>query len=131
MGAQAQLPAYRALSGNLRLSYAQFEELERFTRYGARLEHERRRELERGRRVREVLKQTPSDPRTAVEQIAVLIGVTSGAFDGLEPGEIAPLERRLREHLGRLETVAEHITAGRALDDHDRRSITDLLRELT
>lgn len=131
VGAQAQLPAYRALSGNLRLSYAQFEELERFTRYGARLEHERRRELERGRRVREVLKQTPSDPRTAVEQIAVLIGVTSGAFDGLEPGEIAPLERRLREHLGRLETVAEHITAGRALDDHDRRSITDLLRELT
>ncbi len=41
VGGHAQLPAYRSLSGNLRLSHAQFEELERFTRYGARLEAQR------------------------------------------------------------------------------------------
>lgn len=130
VGGKAQLPAYRSLSGNLRLSHAQFEELERFTRYGARLEQERRRELERGRRVREVLKQAPSDPRTVVEQIAVLVAVSGGAFDGVEPGELAPLEQRIREHIGRLDPVAEHIAAGRELDDHDRRAVIDLVGEL-
>src|SRR5690606_24704042 len=47
VGGSAQLPAYRAVTGDLRLAYAQFEELERFSRYGARLEQERERQLER------------------------------------------------------------------------------------
>ena len=49
--------AFRAVAGDLRLSYAQFEELEAFARFGTRLDEETRRTLERGRRVREILKQ--------------------------------------------------------------------------
>ena len=48
--------------GALKLNYAQFEELERFSRYGDRLEKTKLRALERGRRVREVIKQPPFQP---------------------------------------------------------------------
>jgi F-type H+-transporting ATPase subunit alpha len=96
VGGRAQRPAYRSLGGNLRLAYTQFEELERFTRYGARLEDERREQLDRGRRVREVLKQAPSDPLSPIEQLAVLIAVTEGALDDVDIDDIADITERLR-----------------------------------
>src|SRR5659263_314012 len=57
VGGKAQRPAYKAVAGDLRLSYSQFEELETFSRFGTNLEEETRQALERGRRVRETLKQ--------------------------------------------------------------------------
>ena len=61
MGGKVQLPAFRAVAGNLRLMYAQFEELETFARFGTQLDAETRRKLTRGLRVREVLKQREHD----------------------------------------------------------------------
>src|SRR5512137_2999127 len=62
VGGKTQLPAYRTVVGDLRLSYAQFEEMEAFSRFSARLDESARRILERGRRVRETLKQRQYDP---------------------------------------------------------------------
>jgi len=56
VGGKTQLPAYRSVAGDLRLSYSQFEELESFSRFGTRLDDATRRTLERGWRVREILK---------------------------------------------------------------------------
>ncbi len=81
VGGRAQLPAYRAITGALRLSYSQFEELERFSRYGARLDREREHLLERGRRVREVLKQPRYQPLDVDEQMAILAAVVGGTLD--------------------------------------------------
>lgn len=78
VGGKTQLPAYREVAGDLRLSYAQFEELEAFARFGTRLDEATRQTLERGRRVREVLKQHQYQPMPVAEQIAVLLAVTSG-----------------------------------------------------
>jgi F-type H+-transporting ATPase subunit alpha len=61
VGGKAQLPAFRAVAGDLRLMYAQFEELETFARFGTQLDAETRRKLTRGLRVREVLKQREGD----------------------------------------------------------------------
>jgi F-type H+/Na+-transporting ATPase subunit alpha len=61
VGGKVQLPAFRAVAGNLRLMYAQFEELETFARFGTQLDAETRRKLTRGLRVREVLKQREHD----------------------------------------------------------------------
>ncbi len=91
VGGSAQLPAYQAVTGDLRLAYAQFEELERFSRYGARLERERERQLERGRRVREVLKQQQYNPLTVEHQIAALAAVVGGAFDAVPAAEVTSL----------------------------------------
>ena len=87
VGGKAQRPAYRAVAGDLRLAYAQFEELEMFARFGTRLDAQTRRQLERGQRVREVLKQPQYQPIPVTDQLAVLVATTQGLFDPV------PLER--------------------------------------
>lgn len=95
VGGSAQLPAYKAVAGDLRLAYAQFEELERFSRYGARLDAQREAQLERGRRVREVLKQSQYDTLPVDRQIATLAAAVAGAFDAVPAAEVASVADRL------------------------------------
>ena len=87
VGGKAQLPAYRSVAGELRLSYAQYEELETFARFGTRLDPETRRRLERGRRVRAVLRQSQYEPLAVSAQIATLLAATGGLFDAIDAGE--------------------------------------------
>jgi F-type H+-transporting ATPase subunit alpha len=81
VGGKAQLPPYRKLAGELRLTYSQFHELEAFSRFGTRLDEHTRQTLEHGKRVREVLKQNQFSPLSVGEQIAVLMAVNSGLLD--------------------------------------------------
>lgn len=83
VGGKTQRPAYRAVAGDLRLSYSQFEELEAFSRFSGRLDDETRAALARGQRVREVFKQSQYETLTVAEQIATLSAVTGGVFDAL------------------------------------------------
>jgi F-type H+-transporting ATPase subunit alpha len=116
VGGQAQMPAYRAVTGDLRLSYSQFEELERFSRYGARLEREKERALERGRRVREVLKQARYEPMSLREQIATLVAVTDGVFDQVPIGDVERVSRRLaRDLVSRHAEPFDAVAEGRRL----------------
>jgi F-type H+-transporting ATPase subunit alpha len=129
VGGQAQLPAYRTVVSQLRLSYAQFEELERFSRYGARLEEQMRQTLEHGRRVREALKQPPSRPIPAAEQVAVLLAVSEGLFDELAPDSVATAEHAVRAAVRELLAEAtERIHNGSPLGDDDRQALLDMAR---
>jgi len=96
VGGKAQLPAYRLVAGDLRLSYSQFEELESFSRFGTRLDEATRRVLERGWRIREILKQPQYEPMPASEQIAALIAVTGGAMDKVPIEKVLEGERKVR-----------------------------------
>ncbi|MDD5170735.1 MAG: alternate F1F0 ATPase, F1 subunit alpha [Syntrophales bacterium] len=96
VGGKAQLPAYRAVAGDLRLSYSQFEELESFSRFGTRLDDATRRVLERGWRIREILKQPQYRPMPASEQIAALMAVTGGALDHVPVPDIGSTETKIR-----------------------------------
>jgi len=100
VGGRAQLPAYRKVAGDLRLTYSQFQELEAFARFGTRLDDDTRAKLEHGRRVREILKQDRFAPMTAGEQAAVLLAVTKGLFDELKVGEVLDAEKHLLTRLG-------------------------------
>ena len=128
VGGRAQLPAYRSVGGSLRLFYSQFEELERFTRYGARLEPGRRRELERGRRVREALRQGDGEPRSVAEQLFVLVAVTQGAFDDLPPDRVRQFERHLQVHSEALPDIRRHISRGEELSEDDLGEIVAFAR---
>jgi F-type H+-transporting ATPase subunit alpha len=99
VGGKTQLAAFRAIAGDLRLAYTQFEELEAFARFATRLDEATRRTIERGRRVREVLKQPQYDTLSVAEQIAVLIAAVSGALDAVPVGRVAQVERFLRSLL--------------------------------
>jgi len=96
VGGKAQRAAYRAVAGNLKLAYAQFEELESFARFGARLDDQTRRTIDHGQRIRACLKQPENTPLSLSGQIAVLLALTEGLFDqvpleGMDAAEAAVL----------------------------------------
>jgi proton translocating ATP synthase F1 alpha subunit len=99
VGGKTQLAAYRAVASDLRLSYSQFEELEAFARFGTRLDEETRKTLERGRRVRAILKQSQYEPIPVPEQIAALVAVTAGIFDDYSEDQIGDAEREVRNEI--------------------------------
>jgi F-type H+-transporting ATPase subunit alpha len=128
VGGKAQLPAFRSVAGDLRLSYAQFEELETFSRFGTRLDEETVRKLERGRRVREILKQDEHDLLPMPEQITVLLAATQGLLDAIGVERVRDAEKRLREAAQRLSDVWKRVEEGDKLDEDAREAILDLTR---
>ena len=130
VGGKTQLPAYRAVAGDLRLSYSQFEELEAFSRFGTQLDEATRSSLARGQRVREVLKQNQYQPIPVAEQIAVLLAVTRGLFDNVPLENIAAAEIRIRKIMvEKLPDFCKKIEAGEKLTESDRTVIISVLQE--
>ncbi|MBN2409328.1 MAG: alternate F1F0 ATPase, F1 subunit alpha [Candidatus Aminicenantes bacterium] len=124
VGGKTQLPAYRTVAGDLRLAYSQFEELERFSRFGARLDEDTRKTLERGRRVREVLKQDQFQPSTVPQQIAVMVAVTEGLLDDLPLDRVGEVKKRIQQRIhDELPDVAEKIEKGREFAPEDRDAV--------
>jgi F-type H+/Na+-transporting ATPase subunit alpha len=130
VGGKTQLPAYRAVAGDLGLSYAQFEELETFARFGTRLDDETRRTLSRGERVREVLKQGQFQTLPVSEQIAVFLAVTGGSFDPMPVEKIGPAEAAIRRAVReKLPQINRRIETGEKLTDQDREAMTDVITD--
>ena len=94
---KTQLPAIRSVVEELRLQYAQFAELEIFTRFGATVEEKTQKMIERGRRIREVLKQPRLDPLGAGEQVVVFLSVDRGMVDNIPIEKLARFQQMLRE----------------------------------
>ena len=129
VGGKAQLPAYRAVAGSLRLSYTQFEELETFARFGTRLDDETRKTLEHGRKVREILKQPQYAPILVAEQMAVLLAGSEGLLDGIVPEGVSAAEAIIREAATTvLPEICSRIEAGEKLGDEDRKRLLDTAR---
>lgn len=99
VGGKAQKASYRAVAGALKLSYAQFEELETFARFGARLDAETRKAIEHGRRIRACLIQSELAPIPASEQIAILLALTDNLFDGIPLEAMVKAQQAIKEAL--------------------------------
>jgi F-type H+-transporting ATPase subunit alpha len=131
VGGKAQLKAYREVTGDLRLSYSQFEELERFSRFGTRLDEETRKTLEHGYRVRAMLKQDQYRPMPAAEQIAVLLIVSEGVLDEAPVERIPEIEQAVRTQFReQYEDIRNRIQDGEALSNEDREKILELGRQV-
>ncbi|TAM62720.1 MAG: alternate F1F0 ATPase, F1 subunit alpha [Rhodanobacter sp.] len=127
VGGKAQRAAYRAVAGDLKLAYAQFEELETFARFGARLEEDTRKRIEHGRRIRACLKQAEFSPVPVPAQIAVLLTLMAGLFDPVPLDRMAAAEQAVRDAATDLpqDLCARFDTAAK-LDDKDRATIIDI-----
>ena len=127
VGGKAQLPAYRAVAGNLRLTYSQFVELEAFARFGTRLDEETQKTLERGKRVREVLKQGQYSPLPASEQMAVLMAVNEGLFDDVPLPQMPRVQEEVRDAVRReLTDFSEKIRKGGKIEEEDKRALIEV-----
>jgi F-type H+-transporting ATPase subunit alpha len=98
VGGNAQIGAMRKISGPLRLNLAQFRELAAFAEFGSELDAASLAQLERGRRVVEVLKQPQFQPVPVEEQVLVLYAVTEGYMDDIPTEDVRRFERGLREY---------------------------------
>jgi F-type H+/Na+-transporting ATPase subunit alpha len=129
VGGKAQRPSYRAAAGNLKLAYAQFEELESFARFGARMDTETQKIVEHGRRIRECLKQPESAPVSVSEQITVLLALSEKLFDAIPLAQMPAAARALHTAIGRLpEGIGARFESADKLKDEDRKTVTELAR---
>jgi F-type H+-transporting ATPase subunit alpha len=127
VGGAAQQAAYRAVAGDLKLAYAQFEELETFARFGTRLDDSTRKIIEHGRRIRACLKQPESQPVSMVEQITVLLALASGLFDRVPLEKTSNAERALRNVVAEIPVdVMDRLSSEGKLSDADRKTIMDV-----
>ena len=130
VGGEAQWAAYRAVAGDLKLAYAQFEELETFARFGARLDDDTRRIIEHGRRIRACLKQPESAPLAVPAQITVLLALTANLFDPVPLEQMAEAGHAVREAAANIpaEVSARFETAAK-LNDEDKKAIIEIARQ--
>ncbi|HTT00865.1 MAG TPA: F0F1 ATP synthase subunit alpha [Steroidobacteraceae bacterium] len=121
VGGKTQAPVLKALSESLRLDYAQFLELEVFTRFGTMVDERTRSVIEHGRRIRAVLGQRQFTPLSLGEEVGLLCAVAEGVLDAV------PLDRisAFRAHLA--SWLQEHCPEILALDD-DAEPLADAVR---
>ena len=129
VGGRTQHPAMRAVAGDLRLEYARFEELESFSRFASRLDERTRRTIERGRRVREVLKQPRHDPMPMLEQLGLLLMAAEGVFDAVPLDQIASVSAGIRRRIHeREDELSEAIETGGVLSPAQREHLLEIGR---
>jgi len=129
VGGKAQRAAYRAVAGDLKLAYAQFEELETFARFGAHLDDDTRKIIEHGRRIRACLKQPEFAPVSVPAQIAVLLALTAELFDKVPMDQLTDAEHAVHEAAASIPAdVCERLDTAEKLSDEDRKSIIEVAR---
>jgi F-type H+-transporting ATPase subunit alpha len=130
VGGKAQRPAYRAAAGDLKLAYAQFEELETFSRFGARLDDESRKKIAHGQRIRACLKQAELVPVPVPGQIAILLALGANLFDTVPIDQMTDAENAVTEAAKTIppEVSAQFDTTAKLTDD-DRALLIDTARQ--
>ena len=98
VGSSAQIKAMKKVAGQLRLDLAQFRELEAFAQFGSDLDETTQKQLERGKRISEILKQGQYMPVSVANQVAILYAVMKGLLDGVPVEKISDFEIGFMEY---------------------------------
>src|SRR5437899_7388630 len=118
VGGNAQIKAMKQVAGRLRLDLAQYRELEAFAQFGSELDQATQKQLARGVRVVEVLKQPQYQPMPVEQQIMVIFAVTNGYLDDVPVPEIRAWEQGFRDFMAaQHRDVGEEIRTRRVLGD--------------
>ena len=131
VGGKAQRAAYRAVAGDLKLGYAQFEELETFARFGARLDEDTRKIIEHGQRIRACLKQSEFAPVSVSGQIAILLALTGRLFDTVPLDQMSAAERAVQAAAEEIpDDVRSRFDTAKHLSEEDRKLIIEIARSV-
>ena len=132
VGGKTQARALRDVSGTLRLDYAQFLELEMFTRFGEQPEARVKAQIERGQRLRALLNQPQFAPLRVVDQTALSLGLSQGLFDTVPLDRLIEMRAALPAWLDThaADTVASVEKSG-TLNDADCAALLTVLGSLT
>lgn len=130
VGGKAQLPAFRAVAGDLKLAYAQFEELETFARFGARLDDKSKAIIEHGRRIRACFIQAERSPVSVAGQIILLLALTAELFEGVHLHDMSAAEQAVREAAQHIPNdIQQRWLSEKKMSEHDSNAIIALARK--
>ncbi len=130
VGGKAQRATYRAVAGDLKLAYAQFEELETFARFGARLDQNTSAVIEHGRRIRACLKQQEFAPVAVPAQILILLALSEKLFDEVPLDRMKDAELAVQEAASTISSdIISCFESSTKLADHDRTTIVEIARQ--
>ena len=131
VGGKAQLPAYKAVAGSLKLAYAQFEELETFARFGTRLDEHTKEIIEHGKRIRACFEQAEMQPMTVPEQIIILLALTNKLFDAVPLNKIREAELALCKAKAELgDEVLEQLCSDKTVSAEANEAIIALAKKV-
>jgi F-type H+/Na+-transporting ATPase subunit alpha len=118
VGGNAQIKAMKQVAGRLRLDLAQYRELEAFAQFGSDLDQATQRQLARGGRIVEVLKQPQYAPMSVVQQVMIIYAVTNGFLDDVALDKIRDWESGFHTFMAAQHPeIAEEIRTKKALSD--------------
>ena len=119
VGGNAQIKAMKKVSGTLRLDLAQYRNLEAFAKFGSDLDPATQRQLNRGARLVEVLKQGQYEPVPVEEQVAIIFVAGQGFIDDVPVAKVREFEAQFREalRLKHADVLASVITDGKMSDE--------------
>ena len=131
VGGKAQKPALRKASGKIRLDYAQFLELELFTRFGGISDSRVKSRIVRGERIRAILSQPRFAVMRAADEIVMLVALDDGIFDEY-PADIIPLVKtRIARYLDvNQPELVKTLMTGDALEEDDGAAVIEAVRQL-
>ena len=135
VGGKAQTAAMRKVTGRVRLDYAQFLELEMFTRFGGLSDNRVKAQITRGERIRTLITQPRFAALRLVDEVALLAALADGVFDPLPAKVIEEVRGHVAAHLDAhaAESMATFTKTG-TLDDKTRAALAaavgDLAKEL-
>jgi len=130
VGGKAQRAVYRAVAGDIKLAYAQFEELETFARFGARVDDDTRTILTHGARIRACLKQAAFAPVSVPAQITILLALTANLFDAVPLARMTSAEQAVQQAAATMPAeVSARLRSAGTLSDADRQTITGIARQ--
>lgn len=129
VGGKAQWTAFRAAAGDLKLAYAQFEERETFSRFGAQLDQDARAIIEHGKRIRACLGQSESSPVSVAAQIMILLALSARLFDNVPLDRMGEAQQALQSAAATLPAaVGKRLESAERFRDEDRASILGIAR---
>ncbi len=132
VGGSAQVRAMRQVAGTLRIDLAQFRELEAFAQFGSDLDKATQNQLNRGRRLVEILKQPQYQPLSVEKQVLILFAGANGYLDGIEESDVAAYEQQLYEFFEvRHAEIIQTLNEQKKMDDELRATITRAVEEFT
>lgn len=99
VGSAAQLKAMKKVAGRLRLDLAQYRNVAAFAQFGSDLDEATKQQIERGKRITEILKQGQYEPMGVTQQVAVLYAVTNGYLDDVAVSEVKGWEKRFSQFM--------------------------------
>lgn len=111
VGSAAQLPAYKQAIGTLGIEYSQFEEIESFSKFTTTLDEGTEKMINRGQRIREILKQNINETLSATEQIAIFLCLNNDVFSKIPLEKIDEIQKViikiLNENFGEMKEIVE------------------------